>query len=183
MMKHIPKPMAARLRQRGATLIEVLVSILLMSAGIVSMAAMQVNAVKFSKTSEIRSLATLLANDLADRMRANHPFGADMSVYNQTANYSSAPDALPAEARKICTGTTTCLSTEMAAYDLASWNRDLFRQLPHGTGFVRVAANDQVDIWVVWTDPGSSIDQAADACPANYGATAGVRCMYFRVAL
>lgn len=170
-------------RQQGATLIEVLVSILLMSVGIVSMAAMQVNAVKFSKTSEMRSLGMLLANDLADRMRANHPPGADMSIYNQTANYSAAPTALPAEASTRCIGTTKCTLAQMAADDLASWNQDLFRQLPQGTGFVRVAANDQVDIWVVWTDPGSSIDQAADPCPANYGAPAGVRCMYFRVAL
>lgn len=169
-------------RQQGATLIEVLVSILLMSVGIVSMAAMQVNAVKFSKTSEMRSLGMLLANDLADRMRANHPPGADMSVYNQTANYT-APDALPAPAAKPCTGDTTCGPAEMAAYDLAAWNQDLFRQLPQGTGFVRTAANDQVDIWVVWTDPGSAIGQAVDPCPANYGAPAGVRCMYFRVAL
>ena len=65
--------------QRGATLIEVLVSILLMALGVLAMAAMQVNAVQYGKTSEFRTVASLLANDLSDRMRANSPAGQSMS--------------------------------------------------------------------------------------------------------
>lgn len=182
-MKNPPKLSPAN-RQHGATLVEVLVSILLMSVGLVSMAAMQVNAMKFSKTSEMRSLATLLANDIADRMRANHPAGQDMSIYNAITAYAE-PAALPNAATKSCgtDATTTCTPSEMAAYDLASWQRDLYRQLPKGTGYVRSSNNGQVDIWVAWTDPGQDADLAVDACPKDYNAGTGVRCMYFRVAL
>ncbi|RZK98755.1 MAG: type IV pilus modification protein PilV, partial [Rubrivivax sp.] len=56
--------------QLGASLIEVLVAILVVSIGILSMVAMQANAVKFSKTSENRAIGALLVNDLADRLRA-----------------------------------------------------------------------------------------------------------------
>ncbi|MES2091439.1 MAG: type IV pilus modification protein PilV, partial [Pseudomonadota bacterium] len=59
------------LHQRGATLIEVMVSALIVAFGVLAMIALQANSIKFSKTSEYRSVATLLANDLADRMRLN----------------------------------------------------------------------------------------------------------------
>jgi type IV pilus assembly protein PilV len=176
------------MRQQGATLIEVLVSILLMSIGLVSMAAMQVNAVQYSKTSEMRSLANLLANDIADRMRANKP---SVASYNTPGTTYQEPSALPADASPRCitgaegglSGEAVCTEAQMAAYDLAAWHRDLYSQLPKGTGVVRTASNDQVDIWVVWTDPASSNGQDADNCPKDYAPTANVRCMYFRVAL
>lgn len=176
-------------RQQGATLIEVLVSILLMSIGLVSMAAMQVNAVQYSKTSEMRSLANLLANDIADRMRANKPSAANYKTLATT--YEEPPsDRLAQPKPKACFvgdgglgENLKCSDPEMATYDLDYWQRDLFRQLPKGIGVVRPASNDQVDIWVVWTDPASANGQDADACPSGYAPTANVRCMYFRVAL
>lgn len=180
-MKHRSKISTAWHRQQGATLIEVLVSILLMSIGLVAMAAMQVNAVQYSKTNEMRSLATLLANDLADRMRANR---SSATSYNTSNTTYRAPTAAPANPTPLCEGLdSTCDTANMATYDLIKWQQALFQQLPLGTGFVRAASNDQVDIWVVWTDPASTNSQDADQCPQNYNASAGVRCMYFRVAL
>ncbi|WP_374318370.1 type IV pilus modification protein PilV [Aquabacterium sp.] len=171
-----------RHQQVGATLIEVLVSILLMALGILAMAAMQANAVQYGKTSEMRSLATLLANDLADRMRANHPEGQAMSAYNITGTYS-APTSMPTDASTSCEGKTiTCTYAQMAAYDLAEWKKQLYRHLPQGTAYVRAVSN-QVDIWIVWTDPAAAVDLTADSCPTDYAASGTVRCMYFRVAL
>lgn len=185
----IPKP--AR-RQHGATLVEVLVSILLMSVGLVSMAAMQVNAVQFSKTSEMRSLANLLANDIADRMRANQPSAAKYNTTGTTyAEVKPSSGRLEAAAPTSCVksdtggliGDATCDETQMAAYDRDAWERDLFRQLPSGTGIVRLSTNNQVDIWVVWTDPASANSQGADRCPPGFAEPANVRCMYFRITL
>lgn len=58
-------------RQRGATLIEVLVAVLITATGVLGAAAMQLNAVKFNQVSTSRSTAVFLANDISDRMRAN----------------------------------------------------------------------------------------------------------------
>ena len=60
-----------RSRQRGATLIEVLVAVLITATGVLGAAAMQLNAVKFNQASTSRSTAVFLANDISDRMRAN----------------------------------------------------------------------------------------------------------------
>jgi type IV pilus assembly protein PilV len=178
--------------QRGATLIEVLVSILLLALGVLAMAAMQANAVQYGKVSEFRSVATLLANDLADRMRANHPDGQDMSAYNLTNAYSR-PTAAPADAKMACDATNPnpCQFADMAAYDLAQWLQNVYQQLPEGTAYVSVAPNSSqqyaADIWVAWTDPASASSSdstpSVDSCPTGFQQPATVRCMYFHVVL
>ncbi|MFQ3200587.1 MAG: type IV pilus assembly protein PilV [Zhongshania sp.] len=60
-----------RSRQRGVTLIEVLVAVLITATGVLGAATMQLNAVKFNQISTTRSIAVFLANDISDRMRAN----------------------------------------------------------------------------------------------------------------
>lgn len=48
-------------RQRGATLVELLVSFLIVSFGLLALLALQNNAIKYNKTTELRATATLLA--------------------------------------------------------------------------------------------------------------------------
>lgn len=55
--------------QRGATLIEVLVSILLFSFGILGLVGLQARATQFSLDAEDRNRAALFADDLAAQMR------------------------------------------------------------------------------------------------------------------
>lgn len=55
--------------QRGSTLLEVLVSVLIFSFGILGLVAMQVRATQFSVDAEDRNRAALMADDLAARMR------------------------------------------------------------------------------------------------------------------
>lgn len=177
-------------KQRGATLIEVLVSILLLALGVLAMAAMQANAVQYGKASEFRSLATLLANDLADRMRANHPSGADMTAYNLIDPYAR-PTSAPAEASPACNVAHECSFTEMTAFDLAQWRRNVYNQLPEGTAFVSTSAKGvkpaTADIWIAWTDPASASGRentpAVDACPSTFKQPDHVRCMYFHIVL
>ena len=172
--------------QRGATLIEVLVSILLMALGVLAMAAMQVNAVQYGKTSEFRTVASLLANDLSDRMRANSPAGQSMSGttgYDYLPTSSYAAPTLPDLPSTSCEDTTSpCNFSDMAAFDKAQWARNLFRQLPEGTARVVVNGNN-AQIWIVWTDPSSAANIGADNCPQGFGQPSTVRCAYFRVAI
>lgn len=56
-------------RQRGSTLLEVLVSVLIFSFGILGLVAMQVRATQYSVDAEDRNRAALLADDLAAQMR------------------------------------------------------------------------------------------------------------------
>ena len=57
-------------KQKGTTLIEVLIAIVIISIGLLSVAALQTVALKSNNGSYLRSQATFLAYDLADRIRA-----------------------------------------------------------------------------------------------------------------
>lgn len=58
-------------KQTGASLIEVLVSLLVLGIGLLGAAALQLNALKFTDSSTLSSQASFLAYDMMDRIRAN----------------------------------------------------------------------------------------------------------------
>lgn len=62
----------SRSYQRGASLLEVLVAIVIVSFGLLGLAGLQMTSVKSNHSAYERSQATLLAYDLSDRMRAMH---------------------------------------------------------------------------------------------------------------
>lgn len=59
------------LRQSGMTLVEVLVSVLILGIGLLGAAALQLNALKYTDSSTMTSQASFIAYDMMDRIRAN----------------------------------------------------------------------------------------------------------------
>ncbi|MCF7531954.1 type IV pilus modification protein PilV [Pseudomonas petrae] len=72
-------------RQKGTTLIEVLVSLLVLAIGLLGAAALQLNALKYTDSSRTSSQASFIAYDMMDRIRANP------DVDYQLASLSAAP--------------------------------------------------------------------------------------------
>ena len=72
--------------QRGASLIEVMVAIVVLSIGMLSMAWQHAVALKYDKMSQFRGIATQLASELADRIRANAAAGASYVVTQWSLN-------------------------------------------------------------------------------------------------
>lgn len=62
---------ASRMNQRGASLLEVLVSMAILAIGLLGQAALQVTSLQRNQSALQRSQATLLAYDLVDRMRSS----------------------------------------------------------------------------------------------------------------
>ena len=118
---------AVRRQQSGFTLIEVLVSMLVLSIGLVGVAALQGVSLKNTQSAFMRSQATALAYDIADRMRAN-------LVSARTGLY----DPGTAATVTACKSTTGCTAQDMAKHDLAEWNAAIATYLPMGEGFVCV---------------------------------------------
>lgn len=121
--------------QEGATLIEVLIAIVVLSIGLLGLAGLQVTSVQSNHSAYQRSQATLLAYDLADRMRANRT-EALTNAYLVDFPTSSSSNAV--------TGT-------QAAKDKAEWLNNLARNLPNGTGKVEKTGN-LITIQVRWDD-------------------------------
>ena len=98
MMLKIHNPYTPK-RQQGFSLIEVLVSLLILAIGVLGIIALQFKGLKYSYDANVRSQITFLANDIADKMRLNQ-LNAASYVTNYTAgtahtacNYATATDA------------------------------------------------------------------------------------------
>ncbi|MCB1915256.1 MAG: type IV pilus modification protein PilV [Rhodocyclaceae bacterium] len=64
-------------RQRGTSLIEVLVAVLVLAVGLLGVAGMQVSALRNNQAAYERSVATFLASSIAERMAANRNAAID----------------------------------------------------------------------------------------------------------
>jgi type IV pilus assembly protein PilV len=122
---------------RGDTLIEVLITVLILAVGVLGVAAMQVTTLQNLNSSYNTSVAEIVAEDLSERMRAN-PTGAlaDSYVHSGPApvNY---PDCVA----------NACNMGDLAAYDVGSWLVALTAVLPAATG--EVTRNAGTNIFVV----------------------------------
>ncbi len=58
-------------RSRGFTLLEVLVAMVVLSVGLLGLSGLQTSSLRNNHSAFLRSQATLVSNDIIDRMRAN----------------------------------------------------------------------------------------------------------------
>jgi len=117
--------MGRRSGQSGFTLIEVLVSVIVLSIGLVGVAGLQATSLANNQSAIMRSQASALAYDLADRMRSNIT-SANAGMYDPTA----------AAAVASCATVAGCTPQELANNDLDQWITSLADNLPLGEGFV-----------------------------------------------
>lgn len=113
-------------KQQGAGLIEVLIALLVLAIGLLGLGALQTQSLKFNNESYFRTQATLLAMDMADRLRANKAYARSApSAYTFTASDQSAV-ALDA-----CQ-TGVCAPGALAQYDFKQWRDRVELALPGG---------------------------------------------------
>lgn len=101
----------SRSAAHGFSLVEALVALVVMSIGMLGIAALYVESLRSGTSALLRSQAVALASDMADRIRAN-PAAA--------AAYDKAIDATGAVVAN-CENTTGCTPAQMASTDIARW--------------------------------------------------------------
>ena len=119
-------------QQRGFSLVEVLVALIVLSVGLLGIAAMYVETLRANRDALVRTQAISLASDLADRIRSNR---------------------LPADNYEGTGGNPRAIA------DLADWTTAVATQLPGGVGTVRFRAGTattpaQYMIEVAWDEVG-----------------------------
>ena len=139
--------MAIQDNSNGFSLLEVLVTLLILSVGLLGLAGLQVQGLRFNHFAYMRGQTSALAYAMADRMRANRfaivsATGDYVGFYNET----DAGGNYPTIQLNGCTQTTpggtatNCSITQMAAHDRAEWDAELGLFLTGGQGRVCVDA-------------------------------------------
>jgi type IV pilus assembly protein PilV len=113
----------------GFTLLEVLITIVVVAFGLLGLAGLQVFALKNNQSATMRVAATALANDIIDRMKGNFS-GVIAGGYNRSnlADYTTAVAG--------CNQAGGCTANELAQNDLKEWQDRLAETLPGGEGIV-----------------------------------------------
>lgn len=117
---NIPSLLAPKRLDRGFTLLEVLIALLIFSLGLLGMAGLMVLSVRTNQSAYLRTQATFLAQAMMDRMRAN---------IGQIPTYAIT---YPAPGADPCAGGAACGPANIAAHDIAIWSTQLTDSLPNG---------------------------------------------------
>lgn len=177
-------------QQQGATLIEVLVSLLIISLGLLGIGGLAASTFSYNKAAQLRLTGAALASDYADRARLNI-FGYDQGNYN--IGYADVVDAAVPDPN-IDEGTDAVAATAVADFDRNDFMQTVGQRLPQGRAVVVTdpANARSMDFWLVWQEPNAtegdalSIFQAGQRnCPDDLPPAVEplVSCMYFKVNL
>lgn len=126
--------------QRGESMIEVIVTVVIISIGLLGAATLQVMTLKNLNSSNTISLATMLAEDFGDRLRANKDAAAQY-VHNSK----------PSSTVVNCV-TTTCSNGQLAAYDISTWWDQVNNTLPEGKIEVTSPGTDRYLLTIRWDE-------------------------------
>jgi type IV pilus assembly protein PilV len=107
-------------KQVGVSLIEVAISILVLSIGAIGLASLQIAAKRSGFEAVQRTEASSLAMGILERMRANSTV---LDEYVTTGIGKTVRDDLPPAPTPQCIGGTSCTASQMAVWDLWEWER------------------------------------------------------------
>ena len=153
-----------RRAHRGFTIVEVLVSLVVLSMGLLGIAKLILLTARSTDSAYLRSQATELAYGILDDMRANRQTAV---AHGYDTSMTTAPTAAGS-----CID-TACSPTDMALYDVYIWKRRLGVStggaLPLGQGSITTtttaAATTTAVVIVQWDD---------EAAQSSFGAPVGV---------
>lgn len=150
-LRHGRCPQAAR-RQRGMTLVEVLVTLVIISVGLLGVAALQLATVRNNYDAFVRSQAAMLAADVLDRIRVNRERVGDYEV-----DFSSGGGGGEDESDEDATEDEGAVG--QAQRDVQQWKQTLASQLPQGDGAISYdPATRVVTITIAWGEREAAAD-------------------------
>src|SRR5688572_6751695 len=120
-------------RQKGVGLLEVLITLVVLTIGLLGLAGLQTVSLQLNQSALVRSQASSLAYDITERIRAN---------WSSAAAYNIAID-----------DTVDSSPSTLAAADLKEWREALAATLPEGTGSISIV-NNRVTVVIRWLDTG-----------------------------
>lgn len=150
-------------KQRGFSLIEVLVSLVIMSVGILGVAGMQIISLQQNRSSMLRGEALQLGNDIMDRMRANP---------DQDYAGEDFDDDPPTATNCVGSG-VNCSAAQMKNFDIAQWKCSINSTKSDGSTYTICTTLGVFGSFP--TGEGAIVDDSDDAlCAVEAGETCAV---------
>lgn len=161
--RHLPRSRSVR-RARGATLIEVMIALLIVSFGVLGVAGIQANVLSDTQNSSLRGLVAMQATSLSMAMRANRSFWAGgVAPASFTTSGGTVTDAtgvlnatVPSCKSSVVNTPGNCTIGQLAAYDVQQWAANLNNLLPSATSSVACTTSTlspiACTITISWTE-------------------------------
>ncbi len=132
--RHATDARTANTGQRGVSLLEVMIAVLVLAVGILGAASLQLNAIRYSASAGYSTQAALTAGDMLERMRAN-------------------PSALPHYAAASVTGVCAANAggASITAQDMADFARSVTCELPAAAASIAVAGG-RATVSISWSE-------------------------------
>lgn len=127
-------------RQHGSSMIEVLVTMVIIAIGLLGQAALTVQSSKASNAAFMRTQATLLASDIIERLRLNR----QLAVEGEFSIGFAALGADPSD--NVSAGTT------IEKVELRDWKTNIEQALTSGDGKILVEGGGNVTIEIRWCE-------------------------------
>lgn len=151
-------PRAPR-RHRGVTLIEVLVAILVLSIGLLGIAATLAKSHRYALGAWSQGAVADGMADIAERLRSSpNASSADFTIDDDYATQRSELDAGSVTVARDCSS-NSCTAAQTAAFHIAQWRLSLDRSLPGSAAWVRPLSNatssaqaTSFEVAVMWFD-------------------------------
>jgi type IV pilus assembly protein PilV len=122
---------------RGFSLLEVLIAMLVLSFGLLGLAALQAYSVKANQSANFRSQATALANMMLDSIRANRESLGDYYADSYDDDFT-CDDEID--------------DSSITARDMSAWKIRVSCLLPNGRGAVAPISANEVAVCLRWSD-------------------------------
>lgn len=166
MFNHLIRSSFVRAEQ-GLTLIEILVTMVILSVGLLGLAGMQVNGLRSNQSAYLKTQASLLAADMADRMRLNseRAIAGDYNGFSSESNTSSIPS---------CTSSALgCSAVNQSALDKAEWVQQIngsgeVALLPDAVGTITRGAGNLFTITVQWSETEADANEGKSVATKSY---------------
>ena len=178
---HVARPSSTdriSFANEGFTLVEVMVSIVLLATGLLGLAAQQSFSTRYDHQAHLRTQSVLLISDMIDRMRSN-PAGVNGGLYTV--------DPIPETYTNCNLMDNNCTVQQLTDYDLVTWTTEIASILPAGTGAVAIegiAANRNFTVSVTWQEPESERSLGEDYVnPCDGTSDSELRCAQLTVRL
>ena len=173
-------PRSPRLAAAGFTLVELLVTVLVVSVGMLGLVKMEAAAVSESQVSRVRSLLTFQAESLAGMMRADRAYWASTTVAGPTYTFDGNLFTPDVSSASTCTSSASpCTTTQMAQSDLNAWANGFKLAFPGALASITCvtaagtacAAGSSIpttyDIKLTWSEKTVAVNRSGTGGPSN----------------